>query len=194
MRVIAGKFKNKKIKTAIKGVKCDFRPTKSIVREAVFNIIMNHELNGHLSLAGAHVVDTFCGSGAYGIEALSRGAERATFINNDRRALDIVKFNVNALQDQSVRAEYRCQDATLMQGLGEGVDIIFIDPPYRTNLHYQCLSRIASPTADINLKKGHLIFLELAKYHDFEAPEAFELLNVKAYGNTEIIVLQKKNA
>lgn len=189
MKVIAGRYRWKKINTTKKGLNLDFKPTKSVVREAVFNIINNYQLSGEFQIENANVLDAFCGSGAYGIEALSRGASSVHFINNNKEHLELVRHNIAMLNDDSVDAQYILADARRLRKIPCKFDLIFVDPPYRTNLYKECLDSIHD---NLDLTSQHLIFVELALKQSFTAPEAFNCIAQKVYGNTKVYVLKKK--
>ena len=121
MRIIAGSHKGHKL-VALKGI--DTRPTGDRVREAAFNLIG--------PVDGASVLDLFAGSGAMGLEALSRGAERAVFVESDRDAVRAIEANLDKLglraavtRSDAVRA--LAQEATA----GRRYDLVLVDPPYR---------------------------------------------------------------
>jgi 16S rRNA (guanine966-N2)-methyltransferase len=123
LRIIGGKFKNRLIKTP-KGLST--RPTSSILRKAVFDICQNE-------IEGAKFLDLFAGSGAMGIEALSRGAQSSTFIDLDKGALLCIQANVELL-NIAKECEIKKGDSllTLQRFVKEGrsFDIVYIDPPY----------------------------------------------------------------
>lgn len=123
MRIIAGAFKGRRL-TQPKGRLT--RPTADFVREAWFSIIAG-------ALADASVLDLFAGSGALGLEALSRGARHATFVESARRPLVALRANIDALRVAD-RTTVRTGDAvTFAEGLAAGAfDVAFADPPYRT--------------------------------------------------------------
>ena len=117
MRVVAGRLGGRRLR-APRGR--DTRPTSDRVREALFSMLG--------PLDGARVLDLYAGSGALGIEALSRGAASALFVERDRRALAALRRN---LDDVGVEAEVRNQDALRFIAHPEGVfDLVFCDPPY----------------------------------------------------------------
>src|ERR687898_24978 len=117
VRVIAGEFKGRRLHTA-RGA--GTRPTADRVREALFSMLGD--------VSGARVLDLYAGSGALGIEALSRGAEAAVFLERDDRALAALKWNLDAV---GAEAEVRSQDALRFMAHPEGVfDLVFCDPPY----------------------------------------------------------------
>ena len=123
MRIIGGAFKGKKL-YSVRGL--ETRPTGGKVREAIFNIMAH-------AIAGGRVLDLFAGTGAFGLEALSRGAERAVFIEADDPAIMAIKKNI-----RSCGAESRAQcikwdvsrDLNCIQSFQPGFDLVFMDPPY----------------------------------------------------------------
>jgi 16S rRNA (guanine966-N2)-methyltransferase len=122
MRVIAGSFRGRTLK-APKGAAT--RPTSDRVREALFSILQHRTRD-------AAVLDLFAGSGALGLEALSRGAETVTFVDDDRAAIAAIRANLSAL---GANAQVRQTDALRFLGAasesGAQYDLIFLDPPYR---------------------------------------------------------------
>ncbi|MBI5272833.1 MAG: 16S rRNA (guanine(966)-N(2))-methyltransferase RsmD [Chlamydiia bacterium] len=124
LRIIGGKFKGRPLK-APKGLRT--RPTQSMLREAVFNICQN-------AIEGARFLDLFAGSGAMGLEALSRGAARTTFIEKDRSAIAAITENIASL-DVKTQCQLSTLDAkTALQRCEGPFDIIYIDPPYGTSI------------------------------------------------------------
>jgi 16S rRNA (guanine966-N2)-methyltransferase len=143
MRIIAGSRKGARI-FAPKGT--DTRPTGDRVREAAFNLL------GPGAAEGAAVLDLFAGSGAMGLEALSRGAERATFVESDRDACRTINRNLDKLE--LTGATVLCQDAlTALRAdarAGRRYDLVLVDPPYRRfsslqNALIQYLPEILAP-------------------------------------------------
>jgi 16S rRNA (guanine966-N2)-methyltransferase len=122
MRIIAGKYKNRLLKAPKEGT----RPTLGMMREAVFNICQQN-------IAQAKFLDVFAGSGAMGLEALSRGAAHTTFIENSRKALFLLEQNIGSLEAQNQTTLLR-QDVRkalpILFNQGLVFDIIYIDPPY----------------------------------------------------------------
>jgi 16S rRNA (guanine966-N2)-methyltransferase len=118
VRVVAGAFKGRRLE-APRGQRT--RPTADRVREALFSMLGD--------LAGARVLDLYAGSGALGIEALSRGAGSTLFVDRDPRAVAVIKRNLEAV---GVDAEIRRQDAArfLAAASGGPFDLVFVDPPY----------------------------------------------------------------
>lgn len=129
MRIIAGRWRGRRLAGLGAGdAGAHLRPTTDRVRESIFNLIVN---GGHAdALDATRVLDIFAGTGALGLEALSRGAAEATFVENGRRSLVILRENV-ALLDAPARIHAR--DAT-RPGPGTPHDLVFLDPPYGRGL------------------------------------------------------------
>ena len=170
MRVVAGEFKGRRLR-APRGLRT--RPTADRVREALFSILGD--------VFGARVLDLYAGSGALGLEALSRGAASAVFVERDARAASAIRDNLRALElDQAVRR----QDALRFLAANEGTfDLVFCDPPYDS------VPRIAEPLAErlpALLTQGARIVTESDKRMPLELP--FELLAERTYGDTRIAI------
>jgi 16S rRNA (guanine966-N2)-methyltransferase len=118
VRVVAGQYRGRRLKTP---PGTDTRPTADRVREALFSILGD--------IDGARVLDLFAGSGALAIEALSRGAESAVLVENDPRAVDAIRANLDAIGAPGARVERTDALAWLSRSSGE-FDLVFLDPPY----------------------------------------------------------------
>lgn len=118
MRVIAGEYRSRRIE-APSGLEC--RPTPDRLREALFNILQTR-------LEGAVFVDVFAGSGSVGIEALSRGARRAIFVERQRAHADVLRANLKALGAEGRAAVFTGKALDVMRH--QTGDIVFLDPPY----------------------------------------------------------------
>ena len=124
MRIVGGKYKSR-VLSGFDGDK--IRPTSDKARESLFNILQNR-------IYGAEFLDLFCGTGAMGIEALSRGAKSVTFNDADRNSLNLLRKNLEKL---GVDEEYQIKNYDALIFLKTATvkyDIIFIDPPYKTDL------------------------------------------------------------
>ena len=136
MRVIAGSARRLHLKT-LEGT--DTRPTQDIIKETLFNVIQNE-------IPGSRFLDLFAGSGSIGIEALSRGAREAVFIENNKRAIAVINQNLE-FTHLAERAKVITADAMIgMQQLTRGgrFDIIYMDPPYSAGLEEATLRHLAS--------------------------------------------------
>ena len=130
MRVIAGTARSLNLKTP---AGLDTRPTTDRIKETLFNMLMPY-------LSGAVFVDLFSGSGAIGIEAISRGAKKAYFVENNQKALDCINENIvhTRFQEQSVVLKQDVFSA-LRGSIKDDVDIIFMDPPYNQEYEKRAL-------------------------------------------------------
>ncbi|MEN9644118.1 MAG: hypothetical protein RL238_787 [Actinomycetota bacterium] len=149
------------------------RPTTDKVRQAVFN-----SLGSMGVVEGATVADLFAGSGALGIEALSRGAEHCVFVERDRNALKALRENIAAL-GLAERATVHATDVMAWVPAMRGVDIAFIDPPYAFDAWDKLL-----PLVDVTMV--------VAEADDpVEAPEGWEQARSRRYGRTWVTVLER---
>lgn len=129
MRVITGQARGRRL---ISPEGYDVRPTTDKVKESLFNIIQ-------FRLAGANVLDLFAGSGQLGIEALSRGAERAVFVDSSRKSLDVVKKNIELCRFTPQAQTYLLDATAFLRTTNERFDIVILDPPYHKEL---CISAL----------------------------------------------------
>ena len=177
MRIIAGTLKGRPLLAPPGGAT---RPTADRVRQALFDMLMHAPWAGHGFLAGATVLDAFAGTGALGLEALSRGAAHVTFFEQDRAALAALRANIAAC-----RAEDRCIvlsiDALRIPG-GEKADIVFLDPPYGQDLVARALARLR---ATGRVGAGSLIVAETGRD---EPPLEVETLAERKYGAAQVTV------
>jgi 16S rRNA (guanine966-N2)-methyltransferase len=155
------------------------RPTSDRAREALFSMLQSR-LG---SFEGLEVADPFAGTGALGLEALSRGAGRCTFAETDRAALDALKRNVAAL-GAGDRADIRSQDGARLGG--GPFHLVLIDPPYRSGVGLRALAHMAEVNA---LAPGALISLETARDEPVDLP-ACELLAERTYGKARLRLLR----
>ena len=135
MRIISGTARGRKLREP-QGL--DTRPTTDKVKESLFNIIQ-------FELEGRRVLDLFAGTGQLGLEALSRGAERCTFVDQRREAAALVRENVKLcrFEDRSQVVQGEAQAFLTSCSRGEKFDVILLDPPYQTDLLKQCIEKIA---------------------------------------------------
>jgi 16S rRNA (guanine966-N2)-methyltransferase len=135
LRIIAGEYRGRKLRT-VRGTKT--RPTADRIREAVFNILA-------YQLHNRTVLDLFAGTGAYGIEALSRGAGSAVFVDFDRDAISVLQANIKTL-DLAIRAKPIRWDPTknlnCLLPMGIPFNLVFLDPPYNKDLITPTLSNL----------------------------------------------------
>jgi 16S rRNA (guanine966-N2)-methyltransferase len=164
------------------------RPTSDKTRQAIFNMLAHKDFGIGFSLEGVAVADLFAGTGALGIEALSRGARFCLLVDDHAESRALIRENVEALGLTGVTKIWR-RDATDLGPLGAGAGgpfgLVFLDPPYKKNL---------IPAALKSLKEGGwltqnaLLMAETSKGEDI-ATDGFTLLERRDYGETEIAFL-----
>ena len=156
------------------------RPTADRVRQALFDMLMHAPWAGRTVVEGATVLDVFAGTGAMGLEALSRGAARAVFVERSPAALTALRANITAC-----RASDRCEvlpiDALFVTG-GERVDIVFLDPPYGQELVPRTLARLRSVG---RIGPGSLIVAETGRN---ELALDIEALAERAHGAARVTI------
>ncbi|MFT3732045.1 MAG: 16S rRNA (guanine(966)-N(2))-methyltransferase RsmD [Hyphomicrobium sp.] len=183
MRVVAGRFRGRALQVPDD---MSIRPTSDRVRESLFNILA-HGVEG-FSLNGARVIDLFAGTGALGIEAVSRGAAYCLFVEDAPEARALIRKNVEALGLTGETRIFR-RDATDLGPAGnmEPYDLAFLDPPYGKGLGEKALAVLAEGKW---LSPGAIAVLEERAGTAVAIPAAFELLDTRAYGDTEIRFLR----
>lgn len=182
MRVVGGSLKRRPI-AAPEGL--DVRPTSDRAREALFNILAHRD---DRPLMGARVLDVFAGSGALGIEALSRGAAHCTFIETLPPALAAIRLNLGKLGiagQATVIARDATHPGTAIDGPTLPANLVFLDPPYRSGLAAPALAALLDGGW---IAAGALISIEVAAKEDFEAPEGFEITDERRYGAARLVL------
>ena len=181
MRIIGGKFRSRNLLAPPASLT---RPTADRTREAVFNIL--HSLMGG-TCSGITVLDAFAGSGALGLEALSRGAAHATFMENNPQVMGILQQNIATLQVKASCTPLLA-DATRPPEAPCPVGLVFLDPPYRQGLEASCLDALQ---AHGWIGKDTLSILETTSRQVPSIPEGFRLIDQRRYGAALISFLQK---
>lgn len=180
MRIIGGQHRGLTLASLGKGDSgAHLRPTPDRVRESLFNILAGY---GHP--AGARVLDLFAGTGALGLEALSRGAVHATFVDNGRVAQRLIKENLTKAR--------RSEDATLLSCAADRLpatdapcDLVFLDPPYGKSLGASALAAAS--------EKGWIARSALIVWEEDapqEALEGLQLLDQRRYGDSHISLME----
>jgi 16S rRNA (guanine(966)-N(2))-methyltransferase RsmD len=179
MRVITGSARGRRLATREGEA---VRPTPERVKEALFSILQ-------FQIEGRRILDLFAGSGQIGIEALSRGAKEAVFVDSSRASLDIVRQNVETCGfTESAKFENMDYAAYLMRS-GEPFDLAFLDPPYRTGLLQKAL-----PLAAERMNEGGTIIAESPS--DEKMPEEagnFHCVKSYRYGKIVLTIYRKKD-
>jgi 16S rRNA (guanine966-N2)-methyltransferase len=170
VRIVAGEYGGRRLH-APRGTRT--RPTADRVREALFSMLGD--------VSGARVLDLYAGSGALGIEALSRGAASAVFVERDARAAATIKRNLDAL---GAEAEVRRQDALRFLASGEGpFDLVFCDPPY--DLAPSPAAALAERVPAVTSGDARIV-TESDKRRPLELP--LPILRERTYGDTRIVI------
>lgn len=173
MRVISGKYKGLKLKGFdINGT----RPTMDRVKESLFGMIFPY-------LENATILDLFAGSGALGIEALSNGANKAYFVDNNHISIMTIKENL-----KNIKEEYQILSMNYLKALNtiqEKIDIVFLDPPYDKKLITKAIQKLEEKNL---LKENSLIVCE---YESEEIQTELELIKYKKYGSKNIKIFKK---
>jgi 16S rRNA (guanine966-N2)-methyltransferase len=183
LRIVGGQFRGRALAApAHEGA----RPTSDRVREAVFNILA-HGVSD-FALDGARVIDLFAGTGALGIEALSRGAAFCLFVEQDAEARALVRRNVETLGLTGVTKIFR-RDATELGPAGRngGFTLAFLDPPYGQGLAERAL---ASAALGGWLSPGAVAVIEERKGAVIALPAAFDAIDQRSWGDTQAVLVR----
>lgn len=184
MRITGGEFGGRNLKVP----KSDaIRPTQDRVREALFNILQNE-------VAGCDFLDLFAGSGAVGLEALSRGAKSATFVEANRRHLAVMRENVDSLRLQSTAVDIVAADCYrwLASYSGPGFSIAFADPPYALGEEKGYASVLATLAARGVIRPNGLFIAEMTAVQKAEETPGWELVRDRTYGKTRLCIWRLK--
>jgi 16S rRNA (guanine966-N2)-methyltransferase len=182
MRIVGGRWRGRALQAPASAA---VRPTADRLRESLFNILI-HAYGD--PLAGARVLDLFAGTGALGLEALSRGAAFALFVDDGVEARALLRGNVEALGAGGASRVFR-RDATKLGAAHplQPFSLVFLDPPYRQGLAAPAL---IAARAGGWLAPQALAVVEEAKDAGFTPPEGFSDLERRAYDDTEVIFLR----
>lgn len=182
MRVVAGECKGRKL-SVLPGR--DTRPTTDRVREALFSSLGD-------KVVGARVLDLFAGTGALGIEALSRGAVFSIFVEKSKSAFDIVGKNISScgfgsksrvVLGEAIRA------LSKLKGEGAQFDLIFLDPPYKSNLLTAVFNRLAD--SELLAERGTVI-AEHSSGMELSIPEGLQKIATKSYAGAALTFVARR--
>lgn len=185
MRIVGGHLKGRAL---VAPKHAGLRPTSDRVRESVFNIISHgglaNEDRAPPTLEGTRVIDLFAGTGALGLEAISRGAAYCLFVETDSNARALIRRNVEAFGLTGATRIFR-RDACDLGAAGTMApfDIAFADPPYGKGLGTKALSALA---AGGWLKPGALVVLEERSGEHIKAPADYQLIDKRTWGDTDV--------
>ncbi len=178
MRIIGGRFKGLGLTAVGKGdASAHLRPTTDRVRESLFNILGGGKFGDPVE--GALVLDLFAGTGALGLEALSRGAKHVTFVESGRAALALLGSNIAKAKVQAETSVVRSDATRLQRSEGEPADLVLLDPPYGTALGNKALARA--------FELGWISHDALIVWEDEQEPampDGFERLDARRFGKT----------
>ena len=185
MKIIAGKHKNRVIPTIKTS---NYRPTTSKFREALFSIISSGEFVNLQPIINANILDLFAGTGIFSFESLSRGAKKATLIDNNPEHLKLIEKFANKIGEKD---NINCQlaDATDLARSNIQYNIVFIDPPYYNNL---CVKTLNCLIKNNWLENNAIIAMEMEKTAKLVLGDFpnLHLLKEKVYGNSRLIIVR----
>src|SRR6202051_119638 len=182
MRVVGGRLKGRNLASPSSR---DIRPTADRLRESLFNILIHAHDD---PISGARVLDLFAGTGALGIEAISRGAAFALFVDNGTEARALLRNNVESLGLGGVTKVYRRDAGNLGPAHPmEPFSLVFLDPPYGRGLADKALASLRDGGW---LAASALLVVEEAKAAAFAPSEGFDELERRAYDDTEFVFLK----
>jgi len=181
MRIVGGRLRGRLLQAPASRA---IRPTSERLRESIFDILIHRHAG---VVEGARVVDLFAGSGALGIEALSRGAKFALFVDNGPEARALLRANVDAFALGGVTRIWRA-DATLLgkAPAGPPFTLAFLDPPYEKGLAGPALAGLVEGCW---LAPGALVVVEESAKAEIGAPTVLRIVDERLYGETKVVFL-----
>lgn len=187
MRITAGRFKGRTLHAPQDR---STRPTSDKVRQAVFNILTHGQIGAGFALEGAAVIDVFAGTGAMGLEAISRGAAFCLFVDDAAAARAIIRQNVEALGLSGVTKIWRRDGTDLgpLSATARGPFMLAVlDPPYRRGLLAPALRALCEGGW---LVPEAMVICEAAADDAVALPSGYELLDQRTYGESKILILR----
>lgn len=179
LRIIGGEWRSRKLFFPDAP---DLRPTPDRVRETIFNWVMPY-------IQGAHCLDLFAGSGALGLEALSRGARATVFVDQHCGVIQSLQNNLQLLAAQQRATVVQSDAIGFLQRPAEPFDLVFLDPPYQSGLMVQCIDLLE---ANHWLTNNALIYLEMARQTPLpELPVSWKVLKEKTAGDVAYYLAQR---
>jgi 16S rRNA (guanine966-N2)-methyltransferase len=183
VRIIAGTYRGRSLSAVGKGdAGAHLRPTTDRVRESLFNMLGGGRFGSPFD--DTRVLDLFAGTGALGLEALSRGANQVTFVENGRVGQRLIRENVKLL-GCAAQVKVLGTDATRLPAADAPADLVFLDPPYGKDLGEKAL--ISALKCGWIAPEALIVWEENAPQ---PAPEGFDLLDTRRYGDTTVTVLE----
>lgn len=181
MRIIAGKSRGTHLADVGAGdADAHLRPTSDRVRESLFSMLTHHNV-----IHGARVLDLFAGTGALGLEALSRGAREVVFVENGRVAQKLISENIKKLRAEGETKLLRADATALSDWISAPFDLVFLDPPYGKGMGQMALAKARlggwlTPEAIIVWEESSAM----------DAPDGFTRIDKRKYGDTWITLLR----
>lgn len=185
MRIVGGRHRGRQLETP---ADLPIRPTSDRAREALFNILEHGKLapGGLSPVRGARVLDAFCGTGALGLEALSRGAAHAVFLDSDAAALRLARRNVARVQD-AAHATFLTADASRPPAADQPCTLIFLDPPYAEDVLEPALAALIKAGW---MAPGAIIVAEIDRRT--RPPQAdLALVDERVYGKAKLLFYRR---
>ena len=185
MRIVGGRHSGRPIEAPVGTA---LRPTADRVRESVFNILTQGgvKLGGRDWVLGAHVLDAFAGTGALGLEAVSRGAAHVSLMDSDRTAQETCRRNIAALNEQAT-ASVLSGNCLRPVRTAEPCSLILLDPPYNSGNAAPTLVALANAGW---IDDGAICVVELAAKEAFTPPDPAETLDERRYGAARVVFLR----
>lgn len=180
MRIVSGIYGGRKLNVPTGR---DVRPTSDKIRGAVFNMLSSRD-----AIEGAYVLDAYCGTGALGLEALSRGAAHVTFFDKARSSLDLAKSNANMLGAENIQFQIK-DSSKLSQKPGDikPYNLIFLDPPYHKEMVEKSLLGLV---AGGWIADDAWIMCESERGLNISLPDGFYMDTEKTYGDIQIVLIR----
>ena len=181
MRIISGSFRGKKI---FEPRDKKTRPLKDLVKESIFNII-NHSKKMNIKISNSNILDLYSGVGSFGIECLSRGAEKVIFVENYHKVLPILKKNLSDLRtiNNYQILEFDINKNFESKKINDKFDIIFLDPPFKDKNLEELLDNINKKNI---LKKNGIMIIHRHKKENDSLPDSLKIIDEKIYGLSKI--------
>ena len=176
MRIVGGKYKSR---TLVEFGGYDVRPTSDKARESFFNIIQN-------TIYGAKFLDLFCGTGAMGIEAISRGAKKVQFNDRSRESLAILRKNLDKIRVEEDYIVTNLDALTLLKGTTEKFDVIYVDPPYKVDMGEQVVELCSG-----KLEENGFVVLEDEKPFSGKV-KGFTIFDQRKYGRVHLTFFREE--
>jgi 16S rRNA (guanine(966)-N(2))-methyltransferase RsmD len=182
MRIIAGQYRGRTLSTVDD---LSVRPTTDRAKQTIFDILTNR-----LDFEGVEVLDLFAGSGSLGLEALSRGAHHAIFVDRSQQSLRVLESNIATLGCGDRCSVYSAEVFWFLKNTRRSFDVVFVDPPYRLERIGELPEALYSSPL---LKEGTFVVMEHSKGSPVEPSEAMYDVIRKPFGQTMVLVLQAKS-